>query len=107
MESWFAVLSGAAGAALCNGLFAVGQMWLRRRWEKTDKGSVQTKALRYIMLWILQQKAQEHIRDAEITLDDRRQIHTWHELYHDGLGGNGDMDNLMAQVDKLPLRLEY
>ena len=106
MEIWEAILSVAAVASLCNGIFTIVQMALRRRWEKSEKGSVQVKALRYIMLWILIQMAKEHITEGEITMDDRRQMHKWHEVYHDGLGGNGDMDNLMAKVDKLPLRLE-
>lgn len=30
----------------------------------------------------------------------------WHDLYHNGLGGNGDADDLMDQVDELPIMLE-
>ena len=106
MDIWLSFLTGAAGAAICSGIFSVVQMLLRRRWEKSDKGSAQTKALRYLMLYIMMQTAKGHIRDGEISMDDRRQLHKWHTLYHDGLGGNGDMDKLMAEVDKLPLSLE-
>ena len=98
--------SGAAGAAICSGIVSIVQMVIRRRWERSDKGSAQTKALRYLMLYIMMQTAKGHIRDGEISMDDRRQLHKWHTLYHDGLGGNGDMDKLMAEVDKLPLSLE-
>ena len=106
MEIWEAILSGAAVASLCNGIFTIVQMALRRRWEKSEKGSAQTKALRYLMLYTMMQTAKGHIRDGEISMDDRRQLHKWHDLYHNGLGGNGDMDKLMAEVDKLPLSLE-
>ena len=106
MEIWEAILSGAAVASLCNGIFTIVQMALRRRWEKSEKGSAQIKALRYLMLYTMMQTAKGHIRDGEISMDDRRQLHKWHTLYHDGLGGNGDMDKLMAEVDKLPLSLE-
>ena len=106
MEIWEAILSGAAVASLCNGIFTIVQMVIRRRWERSDKGSAQTKALRYLMLYIMMQTAKGHIRDGEISVDDRRQLHKWHDLYHNGLGGNGDMDKLMAEVDKLPLSLE-
>lgn len=106
MEIWEAILSGAAVASLCNGIFTIVQMALRRLWEKSEKGSAQIKALRYLMLYTMMQTAKGHIRDGEISMDDRRQLHKWHDLYHNGLGGNGDMDKLMAEVDKLPLSLE-
>lgn len=105
-EIWVMFLTGAAGAAVCSGIISIVQMIIRRWWEKSDKGSAQTKALRYLMLYIMIQTAKGYIRDGEISMDDRRQLHKWHELYHDGLGGNGDMDKLMAEVNKLPLILE-
>lgn len=106
MEIWSSFLTGAAGAAVCSGIFTIAQMVMRRIWEKSDKGSAHTTALRYLMLYIMIQTAKEHIREGEISMDDRRQLHKWHDLYHNGLGGNGDMDKLMAEVDKLPLSLE-
>ena len=90
------LLSGATGAALVAGIFAMVQS---RRANKDAKG----KALRYIMLYIIQERAKQHIRDGSITLEERRSLHHWHDLYHNGLGGNGDADALMAQVDKLQL----
>lgn len=106
MGIWSSFLTGAAGAAICSGIVSIVQMFIRRRWEKSDKGSAQIKALRYLMLYIMMQTAKEHIKEGEISVDDRRQIHKWHDLYHNGLGGNGDMDRLMSEVDKLPLSLE-
>ena len=37
-------------------------------------------------------------------VDDRRVLNEMHHCYHDGLGGNGDLDNLMQEVNKLPLK---
>lgn len=96
-------LTGATGAAIATGLFALIQYLFRRHDEKLDKHNVERKALRYIMLYIIQERAKNCIRDQQITLDDRRSLHHWHDLYHNGLGGNGDADALMAQVDKLPV----
>lgn len=90
------LLSGAAGAALVAGIFSAV---LNRKARKDAKG----KALRYIMLYIIQERAKQHIKDQSITFEERRSLHHWHDLYHNGLGGNGDADALMAQVDKLPL----
>lgn len=92
-------LSGAGGAAFVAGIFTIIQ-------KKGAKDDTRSKALRYIMLYIIQERAKQHIRDNKITLEDRHALHQWHELYHDGLGGNGDADALMAQVDRLPLDCE-
>ena len=93
------LLSGAAGAALVAGIFSMVQS---RKARKDAKG----KALRYIMLYIIQERAKQHIKDGTITLEERRSLHHWHSLYHDGLGGNGDADALMAQVDRLRLDMD-
>lgn len=47
---------------------------------------------------------QSYIRDGEIDFDDRRRLREMHHSYHNGLGGNGDADAIMAAVDKLPLK---
>ena len=100
MPQWLVdLLSGAAGAALVAGIFSLIQS---RKARKDAKG----KALRYIMLYIIQERAKQHIKDQSITLEERRSLHHWHDLYHNGLGGNGDADALMAQVDKLDLDTE-
>ena len=90
------LLSGAAGAALVGGVFSL----IASRKARKDAKS---KALRYIMLYIIQERAKQHIKDGRITMEERRSLHHWHDLYHNGLGGNGDADALMAQVDKLQL----
>ena len=98
-EALVSFLSGAGGAALIAGIFSIIQARMARK-------NAHTKALRYIMLYIIQERAKSYIREKSITLDERRSLHHWHQLYHDGLGGNGDADALMAQVDKLPVDLE-
>lgn len=99
MEWLVDLLGGAAGAALVAGIFSLIQ---NRKARKDAKG----KALRYIMLYIIQERAKQHIKDENITLEERRSLHHWHDLYHNGLGGNGDADALMAQVDKLRVDTE-
>lgn len=100
------ILTGATGAAIATGLFTLIQYLLKRRDEKSDKHNAERKALRYIMLYIIQERAKDYIRAEKITLNDRRSLHHWHDLYHSGLGGNGDADALMAQIDSLPLETE-
>ena len=120
-NSVLSFLSGALGAALVGGIFSLIQHRLSRKDKLADKAAskqendeakadVQNKALRYIMLYIIQERAKSHIKDKKITLEERRSLHHWHALYHDkqpkGLGGNGDADALMDAVDNLPVDLE-
>ncbi len=98
-----AVLGGSCGAALVSGAVALIQFLVNRADRRSGRSDAQSKALRYLMLYIIQERAGQHIRDGGITLEERRALHRWHELYHDGLGGNGDADVLMTQVDRLPL----
>ena len=48
----------------------------------------------------------ELIAQGYATLEDRRSLHHWHDLYHNGLGGNGDADALLKMVEALPLSPE-
>ena len=106
--SWIVeLLGGAMGAAIVAGIFS---LILNRRAKKDNseaKKDAHGKALRYLMLYIIQERAKAHIKDGVITLEERRSLHHWHDLYHNGLGGNGDADALMAQVDGLPLDTDY
>ena len=99
MEFLLTFLGGAGGAALITGIFAM----IQKRQARNDSHA---KALRYLMLYIIQERAKQHIKDESITLEERRSLHHWHTLYHDGLGGNGDADDLMTAVDHLPLDME-
>ena len=102
-ELLMAILGGATGAAIVAGAVTLIQFFVNRRDIHNGKENVQNKALRYIMLYIIEERAKQFIDHGSITLEKRRSIHHWHELYHDGLGGNGDADALMDQVNKLPL----
>ena len=103
MEVLLSVLGGSCGAAVVSGGFALAQYLINRKDQRSGKLDHQSKALRYLMLYIIQERAKQHIFDGCISLDDRRSLHHWHELYHNGLGGNGDADALMRQIDQLPL----
>lgn len=101
MENLITFLSGAAGAALVAGIFSLIQYALKRKDKKTDDDDAERKALRYIMLYIIQERCKDHIREGQITLEDLRSLHHWHLLYHDGLGGNGDASALLRKVESL------
>lgn len=101
-----AVISGGIGAAVASGVMSLIQYKVRRKDEKSDKDDDVRAALRYLMLFVIRQQAMDFIRDGEITWEDRKMLHKWHELYHEKLGGNGDAKLLMDAVNALPLKTE-
>lgn len=101
MELLQGIIGGTCGAAIISGGLGLLQFLLNRKDRKNGKTNDHEKALRYLMLYIIQERAKQHIREKTITLEERRSLHHWHELYHNALGGNGDADALMRQVDAL------
>ena len=100
----------AGGSVLAAGIAAAGAYWLycrkhadeRKEKSQTNADNV-VKALRYLMLYVIQERGKELIAQGYATLEERRSLHHWHDLYHSGLKGNGDANNLMEMVDALPI----
>ena len=65
-------------------------------------------ALKTGLKWVIYDRirflGQNYISAGRVDFDDRRILNEMHTCYHDGLGGNGDLDNLMHQVNDLPLK---
>lgn len=99
MQIWIAVISGLLGA----GFFGMIQFLITRHDKKKEQNSAERTALRYIMLYIIQERAKELISTGEASIEEIQGLHRWHDLYHNGLGGNGDADYLMKQVDRLKI----
>lgn len=68
--------------------------------------STLASANKYILYDRIRFLGQAYIRDGEIDFDDRRILNDMHVVYHNGLGGNGDLDNLMKAVNSLPLKVK-
>ena len=96
-----ALIAGFTGA----GITGLIQFFVSRQDKKKKEQSDESKALRYIMLYIIQERAKELLQAGEATMEEKRALHKWHELYHNGLGGNGDADNLMREVDGLKTKI--
>jgi len=52
----------------------------------------------------IQYLCRKYISEGEIDFDNLRGLNALHHSYHDGLGGNGDLDALMKQARELPLK---
>ena len=102
LEFLAAILGGSFGAAIVS----LVQFLIGRHDKKTAVDSAERKALRYLMLYIIQERCMEIIARGWTTMEERRSIGHWHDVYHNGLGGNGDADALMQQVMELPLQFD-
>jgi len=114
-----AVAGGAAGAAIINGINERKMHKLARQDAKEDKEALdtekrlkvieektdaQSEALKFILYDRIRYLGQAYIAESEIDFDDRRILNDMHRSYHNGLGGNGDLDKLMEAVNDLPLK---
>lgn len=80
----------------------------RKRAEREEARDLKISALcesqKIVMLDRIRYLGQKYIEAGEIDFDDRRILNAMHDSYHNGLGGNGDADVVMHEVNKLPLR---
>lgn len=115
-ETVLIFLAGAGGAAAIKLLDNVIQYVLQRRAKKQDDGKKektelekQVDAIRQCLMVSMLDRIQYlcrcYIKDGYVSIEDRRRLHQIHKGYK-VVGGNGDLDALLAEVDELPLRLD-
>lgn len=75
-----------------------------RKSKKDDKIAALCEAQQLVMLDRIKYLGQRYINDGAVDFDDRRLLNKMHKVYHDKLGGNGDLDNIMKAVNKLQLK---
>lgn len=75
-------------------------------WQKAMTAKVDAVVMseKFLLLDKIQHLALKYIEAKEITFEQRRQLNEAHKVYHNGLGGNGDLDGPMKQVNALPLK---
>ena len=109
---WIAIIGGLLGgsavAALINQIGESIRQKRKRKYDKDDTESDDIAALKTGLKWVIYDRirylGQSYIAAKKIDFDDRRVLNEMHKCYHNGLGGNGDLDNLMKEVNNLPLK---
>lgn len=77
---------------------------------ESDMGEVRTlvaalvDSQKNVLFDRIQYLCRRYMAEGEIDFDDLRGVNALHNSYHDGLGGNGDLDALMKQVHSLPVK---
>ena len=121
-----ALAGGAVGAAIVNGVNERSMHKMKRKFEKEDKSEDVEKRLsaieqqmseqstmlvavaeadKYLLYDRIRHIGEGYISEGEVDFDDRRMLNAMHYSYHNGLGGNGDLDKLMEAVNQLPLKV--
>lgn len=103
-----AILGGTALAALINQIGESIRQKRKRKYDKTDEKDKKIEALQEGLKWVIYDRirylGQTYISQKKVDFDDRRVLNAMHNCYHSGLGGNGDLDNIMSEVNALPLK---
>lgn len=107
-EIIIAVLGGSALSAL---ITQVGNYISDRRKRKDaveDKAEDKDAALKQGIKLLLADKIQylglRYIEEGEVTFSNKKMLNEMHSVYHKGLGGNGDFDDLMEEFNELPIK---
>ena len=108
IEIVIAILSGSALSALITQIGSYLSDRRKRKDSKEDSEDAKDAALRQGMKLLLADKLQylglKFLDEGEITFTNRKMLNEMHSAYHNGLGGNGDFDGLMKEVNDLPLK---
>lgn len=127
MEVLLELLKSAFGAGIVAGLFGLWQWRLNRKAQKEDKAAERevvscaargreikqlqdtVNALivadRTILYDRIKHLAKSYIKRGYITVEEYEDLKRMHKVYHDELDGNGFLDAIMEEVDKLEKRV--
>lgn len=108
MEMVLTALCGAAGAAIISGIFSVIMWRLNRKAAKEDKTTEKTDNLtcgvRMLLYDRIKHLGKSYLARGYITTEELEDLTSMHLVYHNELGGNGFLDNVMKQVNGLPIK---
>lgn len=97
---------GILGAGIGSGLMAIVLAALQRKWQKDDKEDTRIDALvnaqKVMMIDRVKWLGGQYIKEHRITLSDKDTITDMHKAYK-ALGGNGHLDVVMNEIEKLPV----
>ena len=95
-----AILSGGVGSGIVSIILA----FLQRKWAKEDKNDKRIDALvdaqKVLMIDRVKHLGKHYLEIGEISFDDKENVLEMYKAYK-ALGGNGHLDTIMNEVDKL------
>ena len=92
------------GALTGTGVSSIVIVLLQRKWAKQDKHDERVDALidanKVLMIDKVRWLGKKYISEGEIHLEDKENLLEMHKAYK-RLGGNGHLDTIMDEVDRL------
>lgn len=108
MDWLVVVFASASGAAIIKLLESVIMWKLNRGALKEDKCDINHKVLKDAIRVILHDRikylGRSYLVAGSVSFDDRKDLVEMHGIYHNDLDGNGNLDYVMSEVMKLPLK---
>lgn len=102
------LLASSVLSALINQLGEGIRQKRKHKYDTDDEETKELKAIKDGLKWVMYDRIRHlgmaYIMDGAVDFDDRRILNEMHKSYHDGLGGNGDLDKLIESVCELPLK---
>lgn len=100
MEFFEVILSSGVGA----GVMAILLAWFQRKWKKEDTEDSRITALveaqKVIMIDRVRLLGRQYIEAGSISLEDKENFRAMYSAYK-ALGGNGHLDTVLSEVEKL------
>lgn len=84
---------------------AIVTAWLNRRAEKNKKETGEAQGIRWLMQDRLEHVALAYLSKGSITHDEYKNWSRGHYIYHELLGGNGDLDPLKKALEDMDLSI--
>ena len=101
------IVVGILGAGIGAGIMSIVQAALQRKWRKEDAEKIDPTLIKALvaaqkvsMIDRIRYLGGKYIQTGEISLEEKETIHEMHQAYR-ALGGNGHLDTVMEEVDKL------
>ena len=91
-----AIISSSALSAIISGLFSMAA-------SKRKKHDAVTAGVRQLLYDRIKHLCKDHLSRGYIASNDLEDLRRMHKIYHDDLGGNGFLDNLMDAVGRLEI----
>ena len=104
METMAGILAACLGSS---GLTAIILAVLQRRWAQADKRDAKMDAvvagLKVLTVDRVRYLGKCYINDRSISLEDKENLEEMYRAYK-GLGGNGHLQTVMDEVERLPVQ---
>ena len=108
-EIMTAALGSAVLVTLINQIFETFRQKRNRKYQVEAESNKDLENLKrglmLLMLDRIRYLGQCYIKSGAINYDDRKILNDMHKCYHEGLGGNGDLNLIMQEVNDLQLKI--